>query len=66
MKKLKQLKELSPAELEQQLGDAKKELFKLRMQQVSGQLENPLRIRTVRRQIARIRTSINQAVKGEG
>ena len=66
MKKLKQLKELSPAELEQRLGDAKKELFKLRMQQVSGQLENPLRIRTVRRQIARIKTSINQAVKGEG
>ena len=66
MKKQKQLNELSAVELGQQLDDAQKELFKLRVQQVSGQLENPLRIRTVRRSIARIKTSMNQAVKAEG
>ena len=66
MKKQKQLNELSAVEIGQQLDDAQKELFKLRVQQVSGQLENPLRIRTVRRSIARIKTSMNQAVKAEG
>jgi ribosomal protein L29 len=38
----------------------------MRLQQVSGQLENPLRIRAVRRSIARIKTVMNQAVKAEG
>ncbi|MCU0857340.1 MAG: 50S ribosomal protein L29 [Pontiellaceae bacterium] len=65
MKKVKQLTDLTAVELEQQLNDAKKELFAMRLQQVSGQLENPLRIRAVRRSVARIKTVMNQAAKAE-
>jgi large subunit ribosomal protein L29 len=66
MKNVKQLTDLTTVEMQQQLDDAKKELFTLRLQQVSGQLENPLRIRAVRRSIARIKTVMNQAAKAEG
>jgi len=66
MKKVKQLTDMTAVELQQQLDDAKKELFNLRLQQVSGQLENPLRIRAVRRSVARIKTVMNQATKAEG
>lgn len=66
MKKSKELKDMTVAELEQQLNDAKKELFNLRVQQVSGQLENPMQVRTVRRSIARIKTIMNQAETAKG
>lgn len=66
MKKTKELKDMTGDELQEQLGDAKKELFNLRLQQVSGQLENPLQIRAVRRSIARIKTIMNQATTAEG
>lgn len=66
MKKIKELKEMTVDELQQQLDDAKKELFRLRVQQVSGQLENPLQIRNLRRQIARIKTIMNQTAAAEG
>ncbi len=66
MKKVNKLTDMSTVELQQQLEDAKKELFTLRLQQVSGQLENPLRIRAVRRSVARIKTVMNQAAKVEG
>lgn len=65
MKKVKQLTDKTTIELQQQLDDAKRELFNLRLQQVSGQLENPLRIRAVRRSVARIKTVMNQAAKAE-
>ncbi len=66
MKNTKELKDMTGDELQEQLGDAKKELFSLRLQQVSGQLENPLQIRAVRRSIARIKTIMNQATTAEG
>ena len=66
MKKSKKITDNTAAELQLQLDDAKKELFNLRLQQVSGQLENPLRIRAVRRSIARIKTVMNQVAKAEG
>jgi large subunit ribosomal protein L29 len=66
MKNKKQLTDMTAAELQEQLDDAKKELFNLRLQQVSGQLENPLRIRSVRRSIARVNTIMNQAKTAEG
>jgi large subunit ribosomal protein L29 len=66
MKNTKELKKMTGAELQEQLDDAKKEMFTLRLQQVSGQLENPLRIRDVRRFIARINTIMNQAANAEG
>ncbi|MFA6172449.1 MAG: 50S ribosomal protein L29 [Kiritimatiellales bacterium] len=66
MKKVKELTDMTTVELQQQLEDAKKELFTLRLQQVSGQLENPLRIRATRRAVARIKTVMNQAARAEG
>ena len=66
MKKTKELKDMTLVELREQREDAKKELFNLRLHQVSGQLENPLQIRAVRRSIARINTIMNQAVTAEG
>lgn len=66
MKNIKQLKDMTTAELQEQLDDAKKEMFNLRVQQVSGQLENPLQIRALRRTVARIKTIMNQAETAEG
>ena len=66
MKTTNELKDMTAEELQAQLDDAKKEMFTLRLQQVSGQLENPLQIRTLRRTIARIKTIMNQASTAEG
>ena len=48
-------------ELNELLLDSKKELFNLRFQRSSGQLENTARIREVRRDIARVKTMLNVA-----
>ena len=58
------LKEMTMEELDQQLQDIKKEQFNLKLQQVSGQLENPARIKDLRRSVARIKTIQNQKVEG--
>ena len=47
-------------ELTQELGDLRKEVFNLRFQRASGQLENTARFRTVRRDIARIMTVLGE------
>jgi large subunit ribosomal protein L29 len=54
--KVKELKEMTMEELGQQLAEIKKEQFNLQLQQVSGQLENPARIKELRRSVARIKT----------
>ncbi|HHU30369.1 MAG: 50S ribosomal protein L29 [Bacillota bacterium] len=54
--KAKELREFSDAELQSKLAELKEELFNLRFQMVTGQLENPMRIREVRRNIARVKT----------
>lgn len=59
-KYLEDLKTQSAAELKQQLVDAKKELFNLRFQHATNQLDNTGRIKEVRRNIARIQTMITQ------
>jgi len=51
-------------ELTDQLAELKKEQFNLRFQRASGQLENTARVRTVRRNIARIKTIL--ALKARG
>jgi large subunit ribosomal protein L29 len=58
--KLKELKEMTVDELDQQLAEIRKEQFNLKLQQVSGQLENPARIKELRRTVARIQTIRNQ------
>ncbi len=62
--KVKEIKELTMEELEQQLQDIKKEQFNLQLQQVSGQLENSARVKELRRTVARIKTIQNQKVEG--
>jgi len=52
----KDLHDLSDEELEKKLNEAKEELFNLRFQLSTAQLDNPLKIRQVRKDIARIET----------
>ena len=59
------LKSKSVAELNEELVAAKKELFNLRFQNATNQLENTSRIKEVRRNIARIQTAITAASKAE-
>ena len=59
------LKAKSAAELNEELVAAKKELFNLRFQNATNQLENTSRIKEVRRNIARIQTVITEASKAE-
>lgn len=59
--KASELRELSLNELEQKLVDLKAELFNLRFQHTINQLENPLRLVAVRKDIARIQTLIGEA-----
>ena len=56
-----ELKNASVADLNAQLVEAKKELFNLRFQTATNQLENTARIKEVRRNIARIQTMITAA-----
>jgi large subunit ribosomal protein L29 len=58
--KLKQIRELSDQELLQKEKDLKGELFNLRFQAATGQLDNPMRIREVRKTIARIKTVLTE------
>ena len=57
--KIKELKEMTNEELATQRRDLKHETINLRVQQQSGQLENPARIKAVRRTIARIETVLS-------
>ena len=62
-KYVEDLKKKSDAELAQELVDAKKELFNLRFQNATNQLDNTARIKEVRKNIARIQTVITQKEK---
>jgi len=57
--KINELKEMTVEELGTQRRDLKQEMINLRVQQQSGQLENPARIRAVRKTIARIETILS-------
>ena len=59
--KAREVRDLSADEQAQKLAEAEKELFNLRIQRAAGQLEKPDRIRTIKREIARIKTVMNQA-----
>jgi len=54
--KAKELREMTDAELAKQLKDLKAELFNLRFQHAINQLDNPLRIEAVKKDIARVMT----------
>ena len=58
--KLNKLKEMSSPELEKELGELKTELFKLKFSLATHSLDNPMKIRAVKKDIARINTVLTQ------
>ena len=54
--KASEIRKLSAAEMDAKLAELKKELFNLRFQQAVNQLDNPMRINAVKKDIARIKT----------
>ena len=58
--KASDVRKMSAAELEAKLGELKKDLFQLRLQHATNQLENPVKIAQVKRDIARVKTMIRE------
>ncbi|MEG1857809.1 MAG: 50S ribosomal protein L29 [Pseudoflavonifractor sp.] len=58
--KATEIRKLSATELETKLGDLKKDLFQLRLQHATNQLENPIKIADVKKDIARVKTLIRE------
>lgn len=61
--KAKELREMTVLELGTKLGELKGELFNLRFQLATGQLDNPVKLRYVRKDIARVKTVLNEKEK---
>ena len=55
-----ELRDKTPDQLRDDLANLKKEAFNLRFQQATGQLENTARMKTVRRDVARVQTILNE------
>ncbi len=58
--KAAELREKTPDQLRDELANLKKEAFNLRFQQATGQLENTARMRSVKRDAARVKTILNE------
>jgi large subunit ribosomal protein L29 len=58
--KISELRDLSNEELQAKAADIKKELFNLRVQQAMGQIENPMRLRMLRKDIAKAKTVLKE------
>ena len=58
--KANEVRKMSPAELDNKLAELKKDLFNLRLQHATNQLENPGRIAEVKKDIARVKTIIRE------
>ena len=59
-KELKDIRSLSVEKLEEKLQELKKDLFMLRMQHATNQLDNPMQIAAVKKDIARVKTIIRE------
>ena len=57
---MKKMRDMTGAELNTELSKMKKELFNLRFQHATGQLENPIQMRELKRDIARVKTIIRE------
>ena len=57
---LKKIREMTEVELAAELRKKKNELFNLRFQHVTGQLDNPIKMRDVKKDIARVKTIIRE------
>lgn len=62
--KPEEIRNLSTEELGRKLADLKAELFNLRFQAATGQIENPMRLRAIRKDIARIKTIMRERELG--
>ena len=62
--KASEIREKSQAELDQELLELKSELFKLRFQLATNQLDNPMRLKEVKKSIARVKTVIRERELG--
>ncbi len=60
MMKANEIRKMTSAELEAKLLDLKKDLFTLRMQHATNQLDNPIQIAPVKKEIARIKTILRE------
>lgn len=58
--KANELRDMTAVELEKKLADLKQELFSLRFQHAVSQLENPMRLNAVKKDIARVKTLIRK------
>ncbi|PIU65892.1 MAG: 50S ribosomal protein L29 [Armatimonadetes bacterium CG07_land_8_20_14_0_80_40_9] len=58
--KTKEIRDLSPEEAKEKLGEVKAELFNLRFQIATAKVDNPRRIREVKKDIARIKTILKE------
>ena len=63
--KASELRDMKPVELSKKLDELKQELFNLRFQHVIHQLDNPQRIKTVKRDIARVKTVLGGLTAAE-
>jgi large subunit ribosomal protein L29 len=63
--KVQELRDRSREELGKTLGDLEEQLFKLRFQKSTGQIEDPTKIRKVRKDIARVMTVMNERAQQE-
>ncbi len=59
-----ELRDQTPDQLREKLTDLKKEAFNLRFQQATGALESTARMRQVRRDVARVKTILNEKAAG--
>ena len=64
MMKAKEIRNLSTDELNKKLEELKKDLFMLRMQHATNQLDNPMQINTIKKDIARVKTIMKQKENG--
>jgi len=62
--KIEELRKLTTEELQTKIKESKEELFNLRFQQATGSLEKPVRLRELRREVARMKTIIREREKG--
>ncbi len=58
--KINKIREMSSQDLEKELGELKSELFKLRFSLATNGLDNPMRIKEVKKDIARVKTVLRQ------
>jgi large subunit ribosomal protein L29 len=64
--KPKEIRDLSPEEILQKEKDLTEELFNLKFQSAMGQLENTMRVKQVKKDIARVKTIFKELRKGQG